>query len=338
MDTPSVKRRSRGTGDLSPLPLRPAPFGTAAPFAVLVLAAVGTGLAPGRPLLPQEPRRFDEAALIRDLTVLADDSMEGRLAGSAGGGRAREYLVARFAESGAAPVGDERTQPFPLGRGAGGQGTGVNVLGIVPGAERPDRYVVVSAHYDHLGIRGGQVHNGADDNASGSAALLALASYLASNPPRYSHLFVAFDAEELGLRGARAFVSDPPVPLSSILLNVNLDMIGHSEAGELYAAGPHHYPALVPLVEAAASRARLTLRIGHDSPELSARDDWTELSDHAAFHARGVPFVYFGVEDHEDYHRPTDTVESLTLDFYMDAVEAILDFLLIVDREAEQLG
>ena len=214
---------------------------------------------------------------------------------------------------------------------------GVLILGVADGKQTRADAIHGAPNVD-LTRLAGEIYNGADDNASGSAALLALASYLASNPPRYSHLFVAFDAEELGLRGARAFVSDPPVPLSSILLNVNLDMIGHSEAGELYAAGPHHYPALVPLVEAAASRARLTLRIGHDSPELSARDDWTELSDHAAFHARGVPFVYFGVEDHEDYHRPTDTVESLTLDFYMDAVEAILDFLLIVDREAEQLG
>ena len=297
------------------------------------MAVAGSASDPSRPLLPQEPRRFDDEALIRDLSVLADDSMEGRRAGSAGGRRARAYFASRLAESGAAPVAGTRAQSFPLD---GGADVGVNVFGMVPGAEYPERYVVVSAHYDHLGVRGGEIYNGADDNASGSAALLALASYLASNPPRYSHLFVAFDAEELGLRGARAFVSDPPVSLSSILLNVNLDMIGHSEVGELYAAGPHHYPALTPLVEEAASRAGVTLLIGHDSPELSARDDWTELSDHAAFHSQGVPFIYFGVEDHEDYHRPTDTVESLTLDFYVDAVDAILDLLLIVDREGER--
>ncbi len=297
------------------------------------MAVAGSASDPGRPLLPQEPRRFDDEALIRDLSVLAADSMEGRRAGSAGGQRARAYVASRLAEGGATPVAGARVQSFPLD---GGAEMGVNVFGMVPGAEYPERYVVVSAHYDHLGVRAGEIYNGADDNASGSAALLALASYLASNPPRYSHLFVAFDAEELGLRGARAFVSDPPVTLSSILLNVNLDMIGHSEAGELYAAGPHHYPALAPFVEEAASRAGVTLLIGHDSPELSARDDWTELSDHAAFHARGVPFVYFGVEDHEDYHRPTDTVESLTLDFYVDAVDAILDLLLIVDREGER--
>lgn len=326
MDTPCVKRRSRWAGILPAL----------AVFLV-VAAPAGTGQVPASAQTAQEPGRIDGEALVRDLSIIAADSMAGRLAGSDGGRHAGEYLLSRLVESGTVPVGGARTQTFPLGRRATEGNTGVNVFGMIPGVEHPGLYIVVSAHYDHLGVRGGEIYNGADDNASGSAALPALAAYLASNPPRHSFLFVAFDAEELGLLGARAFVSDPPVPLASILLNVNLDMIGHSAAGELYAAGTYHYPALGPLVEEAASEAEVTLLAGHDSPELSARDDWTELSDHAAFHARGIPFVYFGVEDHEDYHRPTDTVESLTLDFYVDAVEAILGFLLITDREGERI-
>lgn len=326
MDTPCAKRRSRWAGILPAL----------AVFLV-VAAPAATGQGPASAQAAQEPGRIDGEALVRDLSIIAADSMAGRLAGSDGGRRAGEYLLSRLVESGTVPVGGARTQTFPLGRRATEGNTGVNVFGMIPGVEHPGRYIVVSAHYDHLGVRGGEIYNGADDNASGSAALPALAAYLASNPPRHSFLFVAFDAEELGLRGARAFVSDPPVPLASILLNVNMDMIGHSAAGELYAAGTYHYPALGPLVEEVASEAEVTLLAGHDSPELSARDDWTELSDHAAFHARGIPFLYFGVEDHEDYHQPTDTVESLTLDFYVDAVEAILGFLLLTDREGERI-
>ena len=320
MDTPCAKRRSRCAGILPAL-------------AVLLVVSVPVAASART---AQEPGRIDGEALVRDLSVLAADSMAGRLAGSEGGRRSGEYLLSRLVESGTVPVGGTRTQTFPLWGGAAEGDTGVNVLGMIPGVEYPGRYVVVSAHYDHLGVRGGEIYNGADDNASGSAALPALAAYLASNPPRHSFLFVALDAEELGLLGARAFVADPPVPLASVLLNVNLDMIGHSAAGELYAAGTYHYPALGPLVEEAASEAEVTLLAGHDSPDLPARDDWTGLSDHAAFHARGIPFVYFGVEDHEDYHRPTDTVGSLTLDFYLDAAEAILGFLLIVDREGER--
>lgn len=326
MDTPCAKRRSRWAGILPAL----------AVF-LIVAAPAGTGQVPASAQAAQEPGRIDGEALVRDLSIIAADSMAGRLAGSDGGRRAGEYLLSRLVESGTVPVGGVRRQAFPLGRGTAEGATGVNVLGMIPGVEHPERYVVVSAHYDHLGVRGGEIYNGADDNASGSAALPALAAYLASNPPRHSFLFVGFDAEERGLLGARAFVSDPPVPLDSILLNVNMDMIGHSAAGELYAAGTYHYPALGPLVEEVASEAEVTLLAGHDSPELSARDDWTELSDHAAFHARGIPFLYFGVEDHENYHRPTDTVESLTLDFYMDAVEAILGFLLLTDREGERI-
>ena len=325
MDTPSAKRRSRWAGIVPALAI------------LLAAAAAGTGRVPVLARTAQEPGRIDGETLLRDLSVIAADSMAGRLAGSDGGRRAGEYLLSRLVESGTVPVGGARRQAFPLWGGTAEGNTGVNVLGMIPGVEYPGRYVVVSAHYDHLGVRGGEIYNGADDNASGSAALPALADYLTSNPPRHSFLFVAFDAEELGLLGARAFVSDPPVPLASILLNVNLDMIGHSAAGELYAAGSYHYPALGPLVEEAASEAGVTLLAGHDSPDLSARDDWTELSDHAAFHARGIPFVYFGVEDHENYHRPTDTVDSLTLDFYLDAVETILGFLLIADREGERI-
>ena len=321
-----MKRRSRWAGIFPAL-------------VVFLVAAgpAGTGQVPALARTAQEPGRIDGETLVRDLSVIAADSMAGRLAGSDGGRRAGEYLLSRLVESGTVPVGGARRQAFPLWGGTAEGNTGVNVLGMIPGVEYPGRYVVVSAHYDHLGVRGGEIYNGADDNASGSAALPALADYLTSNPPRHSFLFVAFDAEELGLLGARAFVSDPPVPLASILLNVNLDMIGHSAAGELYAAGTYHYPALGPLVEEAASEAGVTLLAGHDSPDLSARDDWTELSDHAAFHARGIPFVYFGVEDHENYHRPTDTVDSLTLDFYLDAVETILGFLLIADREGERI-
>ena len=326
MDTPCAKRRSRWTGIVPALAVL-----------LVVVAPAGTGQVPASARTAQEPGRIDGDALVRDLSVIAADSMAGRLAGSDGGRRAGEYLLSRLVESGTVPVGGARTQAFPLRLGTAEANAGVNVLGMIPGVEHPGRYVVVSAHYDHLGVRGGEIYNGADDNASGSAALPALAAYLASNPPRHSFLFVALDAEEIGLFGARAFVSDPPVPLASILLNVNLDMIGHSTAGELYAAGTYHYPVLGPLVEEAASEARITLLVGHDSPELPGGDDWTQLSDHAAFHARDIPFIYFGVEDHEYYHRPTDTVENLTLDFYVDAVETILGFLLIADREGERI-
>lgn len=281
--------------------------------------------------------RFDPERLLADLSILAHDSMEGRRTGTEGGARARRFLERAFDDRNLLRVpdtmgaaADARTRSFPV-NGDATRVMGTNVLGRLVGSEFPSRYIVVSAHYDHLGVRGGEVFNGADDNASGVAALLALAQAFERVSPRHSILFVALDAEESGLVGARAFVSDPPIPIDSILLNVNLDMVGRSEANEIYVAGTYHYPALVPLVEAVASESEIHVLMGHDHPDLPSGDDWTMASDHGAFHEAGVPFAYFGVEDHPGYHRPTDTVDRITPDFYVEAVVAILDFVRRAD-------
>lgn len=296
----------------------------------LVLAAAA--------LPAQQVDRIDADRLLRDISILAHDSMEGRESGTEGIERVRSFLIPAFDKRGLEPVEGARTQDFLfLPGGARDTVAGVNVMGLVRGTEHPDRYLVLTAHYDHLGIRDGKIYNGADDNASGTAALLALGEYLSRNPLRHSLLVVAFDAEEKGLQGARAWVAAPPVPLDSVVLNVNLDMISRSEAGELYAVGTHHYPFLRDLVEEVARTDRLTLLMGHDRPDLPPGDDWTGASDHAAFHQLGIPFIYFGVEDHPGYHQPTDVVEEITPDFYVAAVETALDFLLVADREGEAI-
>jgi Zn-dependent M28 family amino/carboxypeptidase len=235
----------------------------------------------------------------------------------------RAWLVERFA---AASL-DAAQMPFDLGDGQ----EGANVVATVPGTGEGEAVIVVTAHFDHLGARNGTVYNGADDNASGTAALLALAAELVARPPSNTVMLVALDAEESGLRGARAFVADPPVSLDRIVLNVNLDMLGRSVAGELYAAGTSHYPELRPPLEAVAGIAPVTLRFGHDDPSLG-RDDWTFQSDHGAFHRAGIPFVYFGVEDHEDYHRPTDDVARIDADFYARAVDTVILAVEGLDR------
>ncbi len=264
--------------------------------------------------------------------------MEGRRAGTPGAERARRHLLEAFPERGLAPIRGLETQTFTFHDPLTGDATeGVNVLGMVQGTERPELFVVVTAHYDHLGVRNGDIYNGADDNASGTAALLALAEVLSEHRPAHSVLFVALDAEEIGLLGARAFVADSPVSLDSVIVNVNLDMVSRSEVDELYAAGTFHYPFLMPLIEKVAARAPIHLPTGHDSPDLPPGDDWTMASDHGAFHEVDIPFVYFGVEDHPGYHHPSDTFENITPEFYVHAVNTVLDFLGVVDREGEAL-
>ncbi len=281
---------------------------------------------------------IDGERLLRDLSVLAHDSMEGRRTGTEGSERARRFLLEAFPEAGLTPLQGGWTREFEFTpRGGGDALTGVNVLGVVEGTEHPDRFIVVTAHYDHLGVRNGEIYNGADDNASGTAALLALARVFREAPPRHSLLFIAFDAEEMGLQGARAFIADPAIPSESIVMNVNLDMVSRSEVGELYAVGTYHYPALVPLVEEVADDAPVTLLMGHDSPDLPPGDDWTMASDHGPFHQAGIPFIYFGVEDHPGYHQPTDVFEDITPEFYVDAVRTIRNFLHLADREGAMI-
>ena len=299
-----------------------------------LLVACSNGQAPATP-----PTRgagmIDSARLVGDVARLADDSMRGRLPGTPESARARAFIAGRFDAAGLGTVGAGRFQSFAVRRLDSVQVEGVNVVGVVRGTATPDRYIVVTAHYDHVGVRrpvnGDSIYNGADDNASGTAALLALAEHFARTPTRHSLIFVAFDAEELGLRGARAFVAELPVPKEAVVLNVNMDMVSLSAKGELYAAGASKYPALRAPLERVAARAPVKLILGHDTPVPTAQDDWTSQSDQAAFHEAGIPFVYFGVEDHPHYHRPSDELRHVTQSFYVRAVETVRDAIRELD-------
>jgi Zn-dependent M28 family amino/carboxypeptidase len=275
---------------------------------------------------------IDSAGMMRDVGRLAADSMGGRYVGSPGNARARDFIAARFDALGLLPTSAGRILPFTARAGSGSV-EGHNVAGIVRGTSTPDEFIVVTAHYDHIGSAGhGQcraigadsICNGADDNGSGTAGILALAAWFVRHPAAHSLLFVAFDAEEEGDVGSAAFVEASPVPLARMLVDVNLDMVGRNAKNELYAAGPGKYPRLRPLVEAVVPCTPIKLLIGHDTPSA---DDWTAQSDQGAFHRHGAPFVYFGEEDHPDYHKAGDQVERLMPAFFTAAVRAAGDFI-----------
>ena len=257
------------------------------------------------------------AQLLDDVRILSADNMQGRLAGSPGGAKARQYLLGRLREIGLDPVtGASFKHAFLIERN-GVTATGVNLLALVPGTGGSNRALLVMAHYDHVGIVNGEIYNGADDNASGVAALLQIAAGMKARAPLHDVIFALLDAEEGGLRGARTLVADPSFKqmLDRVVLAVNFDMLSRSDRNELYAAGAYHFPWLRPRLEAIAANAKVTLRLGHDAPEPRP-DDWTLQSDHGAFHEIGKPWVYFGVEDHPDYHRPTDDFPAIPQDFF----------------------
>jgi Zn-dependent M28 family amino/carboxypeptidase len=203
------------------------------------------------------------------------------------------------------------------------------VLGFIRGTKFPKKYIVISAHYDHEGIKMGKIYNGADDNASGLSALFSFAEYFQKNPPEHSVVLAAFDGEELGLQGSKYFVNSNASVFKNISCNLNMDMISRSDKNELFAVGTAYNATLKNMVTTYKSSGNLKLIAGHDG--YDGLENWTYSSDHGNFYKKDIPFLYFGVEDHEDYHEPTDDFENIHPEFYVNAVKTIISIFEKVD-------
>lgn len=276
--------------------------------------------------------------LMPRLRALAHDSMEGRGAGTAGGARGRAFIERELRAMGAAPAGAAFQVPVRVRARPGADSLGANVVARIPGRRDGGPVLVISAHHDHLGVRGDSIYNGADDDASGSVALLALAERFLAEPLEHDVILAWFEAEESGMLGSRAFVDAPPVSRERIALNVNLDMVSrHEGGGTLWVAGTSHYPFLKPVAESVVARAAIPIRFGHDTPSERRSDDWTGSSDHAPFHRAGIPFLYLGVEDHPDYHRPGDDADRVDPAFYSATVSWTEHLVRALDAQLEAL-
>lgn len=289
---------------------------------------------------PAEAPRVDRDELMRVVRTLSSAPFEGRRTSTSGGLAARRFVRDAFAAIGVAPAVAGYLQPFSFeSPGSGRRGNrsqseftdAANVVAMERGTTADGRAIIVSAHYDHLGIRNGAMYPGADDNASGVAALLAVARYVHAHPLAHRIVFAAFDAEELDLEGAKAFLRAPPVPVSAMVLDINFDMVSRNARNEIYAAGTYQTPSLKPIVDDVQQRASVMIKFGHDRPAPRSRDDWTLQSDHGVFHQAGVPFLYFGVEDHPDYHRPTDTADKIDPQFFGNIADMLLDVVITAD-------
>jgi Zn-dependent M28 family amino/carboxypeptidase len=272
-----------------------------------------------------------------DVRILSADDMQGRAPGTPGSEKARAYILSRFSEIGVAPIGPSFEQPFDFARRDGTKVKGVNLVARIKGTVG-GKAMVVSAHYDHLGVRNGEIYNGADDNASGVAGLLAVAEAFKAHPPKHDVILAVVDAEESGLRGARAFVAAPPIPLSDVALDVNFDMLSKNAKNELYVAGAAPFPFLKPVLDAVAAKAQVSLRQGHDTDAAGKENNWTNQSDHYAFGEKGVPWVYFGVEDHPEYHKPTDDFATVPKDFFKRSVATVVEASLAFDRDLDRIA
>lgn len=286
-----------------------------------------------QPLQNYQKVTVDKEQLLLDIKTLSSDEFQGRFPGTEGSKMAQELIISRFEALGVKSLGDNYRHSFNHTNPRNGRvfDEAVNIIGWIEGSEHPEKFIAITAHYDHLGMHNGEIYNGADDNASGVGGLLATAAWFSEHQPQHSLLLLALDVEEQGLGGAYYFVNNPPIPLESIFLNINMDMISLSHDNELIAAGTYHYPFLRPFIEAATANAPVNIRFGHDSPDLPPGDDWTFSSDHGPFHTKGIPFIYFGVVDHPYYHTPNDIYENITPDFYYNAVKTIISTLQYFD-------
>src|SRR5215213_9534834 len=292
--------------------------------ACLALSALGGPLAAQNLIEP--PRLLD------DIKFLTDDRLQGRATGSAGADSAATYLARRFSEVGLQPAAGGWFQSFTVGRDAvaarpGKAGLiGKNVIGILPGRDPVlrNQTVVLGAHYDHLGLGGfgsldpdstGQVHNGADDNASGVAGVIQVAARLAKSPPARTVVFIAFSGEELGLLGSAHYVKEPIYPLGNTLAMVNLDMVGRLRAGRLIVYGAKTAKEFPGLLDSLNWYAGL---------DLKAQGDGYGPSDQSSFYAAKRPVLHLFTDLHEDYHRTTDDWQKVNLD----GLKRVADFAL----------
>lgn len=267
---------------------------------------------------------FDQDEIFSEIKesvyTLAADDMMGRETGTEGEIKASQYIMSEFVQIGvqAFPSLGGYLQPFvftanphfdPEHGHPIGKSIGHNVVGYLENGK--DEWIVVGAHYDHIGMGGPYsrepdmhaVHNGADDNASGVAAMLALARQLRSRPLDYNVLLIAFSGEEFGLWGSKHFIENLPIASSSIRYMLNFDMVGRmSDAKELVV----HGTGTSPIWPESLRESNETVGL-----KLVMKESGSGPSDHAAFYQNDIPVLFFFTGQNEDYHKPSDDADKI---------------------------
>ena len=262
--------------------------------------------------------RADSARVRRDIEYLASDALAGRGTGTAGNDSAAAFAARRYKALGLQALSPGYLQPFTARSAMVAHGTAAeqrtqNVVAYLRGTDPALRgqVIVLGAHLDHLGRSptgaldpemGDAIRNGADDNASGTAAVLELARLFAAHPTRRSMLFVNFSGEELGLLGSQYFVEHAPLPIDSTVAMLNFDMVGRLRGDSVIVYGLSTAREMPAVLDSANARIGLIIRgIG----------DGFGPSDHSSFYARNLPVLHFFTNIHADYHRATDDADKI---------------------------
>lgn len=261
---------------------------------------------------------------------LASKEFEGRKTGEKGQKLAAEYLANQYKNFGIKGIyGSEnyyqnipskalinkKRKFFPTNDSE-------NVLAFIEGTEKPDEIVLVSSHYDHEGIKKGEIYYGADDNASGTSAVLEIAQAFsiakkAGCGPKRSILFMNFTAEEKGLIGSKYYVANPIYPLKNMVAGLNIDMIGrvnevHKNSPDyVYIIGADRLSTELHKINEMANKSLINLELDYTYNEESDPNRFYFRSDHYNFAKNGIPIIFYFNGVHKDYHKPTDTPDKI---------------------------
>ena len=273
------------------------------------------------------------------IKVLSNDSLEGRGTGTAGEKLALTYVQNQFKLLGLEPKGDHRlfTQKFLFKsgiHGSGTEGTAYNVIGYID--NKAPNTIIVGGHYDHLGLgyQGssleanpqGKIHNGADDNASGTAGVIELAHYFQTNnvKERNNFLFICFSGEELGLYGSKYFSEHPTFDLTKADFMINLDMIGRlNTTSGLTVSGSGTSTAWETILK----------KLSTDEVPIKTDSSGMGPSDHTSFYLKNIPVLHFFTGSHSDYHKPSDDLEKVNFEGEAKILNIIIKLIEAVDRQ-----
>ena len=272
------------------------------------------------------------------LFLLSSDILEGRKTGEKRQKMAVNYFTAYYEHHNLlAPAKyPEYIQSIPQEYFEGkSNGPSQNVLAYIEGSEFPNEVIVISAHYDHLGMKGEEVYNGADDNASGSSAVMELAQSFQlakkqGNGPKRSILFLHFTGEELGLFGSKFYIEHPAFSLDSTVVDLNIDMVGrvdekHFDNKEyIYLIGSNRLSQDVHKISQEANKTYTHLKLDYTYNSQEDPNRYYTRSDHYNFAKNNIPVIFYFNGTHADYHRTTDTADKI--DFELLALRTRLVF------------
>ena len=264
--------------------------------------------------------------LKKNLMVIASDEMEGRQTGSEGQKKAGVYMIDYYKNLGVSypkALGSyyQKVPKEALKSRRGELPDSENILAFIEGTEKPEEIIVISAHYDHVGTNNGVVYNGADDDGSGTVAVMEIAEAFqqakkAGKGPKRSILFLHVTGEEHGLLGSKYYSENPVFDLKNTVANLNIDMIGRSDKENegknyVYVIGSEMLSTELKKINVAANKAtqNLELNYKYDDPNDPMRLYYR--SDHYNFAKHGIPVAFFFDGIHEDYHQPTDDPEKI---------------------------